>query len=114
MGRGRRLQPKKLNNKLQRIRAFLGLTQDQMADRLKILVPDSSVHPGHISQFEAGKREPSLLVLLAYAKMAEVSTDHLIDDKLDLPERLPSSHKTKEIKTMKNASKKRSQHRKKS
>ncbi|HEX8089030.1 MAG TPA: helix-turn-helix transcriptional regulator [Blastocatellia bacterium] len=102
------MQPKKLNNKLQRIRAFLGLTQDQMADRLKILVPETSIHPGHISQFEAGKREPSLLVLLAYAKMAGVSTDHLIDDKLDLPEQLPFSHKNKEIKRMQNASKKRS------
>ena len=35
---------------------------------------------------ETGKREPSLLAILAYAKLARVSTDVLIDDDIDLPE----------------------------
>jgi hypothetical protein len=39
--------------------------------------------------FELGEREPSLIVLLRYARAAGVSTDVLIDDELDLPKRLP-------------------------
>jgi transcriptional regulator with XRE-family HTH domain len=89
------LQPKKLHSKLERIRATLSLSQEQMAERLKDL-PEASIHPGHISQFETGKREPSLLVLLAYARMAGVSTDHLIDDRLDLPEEFTSRRMGKE------------------
>ena len=42
--------------------------------------PDS----GAISRFETGQREPSLLMLLEYARLAGISTDVLIDDKLDL------------------------------
>lgn len=91
MGRGRRLQPRKLKNKLHRIRSTLGLTQEQITDRIRTYVPKISIHPGHISQFESGQREPQLPVLLAYARMAGISTDVLIDDELDLPEKLPST-----------------------
>jgi transcriptional regulator with XRE-family HTH domain len=95
MGRGRRLQPKKLKNKLHHIRSILELSQEKMADYLKTCVPKASIHPGHISQFESGEREPALPVLLAYAKMAGLSTDVLIDDELDLPEKLPSKPRHK-------------------
>ena len=95
MGRGRRLQPRKLKSKLHRIRSILELTQEQMAGRLKTHVPKASIHPGHISQFESGEREPALPVLLAYAKLAGLSTDILIDDELDLPEKLPSKPRHK-------------------
>ena len=37
--------------------------------------------------------EPPLPVLLAYAKLAGVSTDVLIDDELDLPAKLPAKPK---------------------
>jgi transcriptional regulator with XRE-family HTH domain len=37
-----------------------------------------------ISQYETGKRQPSLPVLLKYARIAGVSTDILIDDKAKL------------------------------
>jgi transcriptional regulator with XRE-family HTH domain len=87
MGRGMRLQPKNLSKKLKQIRDGIGYTQQEMADRLKSSVPEASIHPGHISQFESGKREPQLPVLLAYAKLMKVSTDELIDDKLDLPDK---------------------------
>lgn len=85
MGRGMRLQPRRLSNKLKRIRNGLEFTQREMARQLKRRVPRASIHPGHISQFENGTREPSLLVLLAYARLAGISTDVLIDDGLELP-----------------------------
>lgn len=44
----------------------------------------------NISQYELGTREPSLLVLLAYARLAKVSVDVLIDDELDLPQKIES------------------------
>jgi transcriptional regulator with XRE-family HTH domain len=80
-----RLPPKNLSKKLKQIRDCLGYTQTEMADRMKSSVLEASIHPGHISQFESGKREPQLPVLLAYAKLLRVSTDVLIYDALDLP-----------------------------
>jgi transcriptional regulator with XRE-family HTH domain len=50
---------------------------------------------GHIWEFENGKREPHLLVLLEYAKMAGISVDRIIDDELELLDKLPPSHRTK-------------------
>ena len=83
MGQKRRPQPKRLPAKLLQIRKQLGLTQDQMAQKLKrVKTPPSS---GAISRFEKGEREPSLLVLLEYARLGGISTDVLIDDKLNLP-----------------------------
>jgi transcriptional regulator with XRE-family HTH domain len=38
-----------------------------------------------ISRYERDEREPSLFALLAYARIAGVSVDVLIDDKLRLP-----------------------------
>jgi hypothetical protein len=43
-----------------------------------------------ISDFERGKRVPSLPVLLAYGRVANVYVDVLIDDEIDLPKVLPS------------------------
>src|SRR2546421_10865796 len=83
MGQQRRPQPKRLASKLLAIRERLGLSQEQMAERFK-RVP-SPPQPGTISRYETGQREPSLLVLLEYARMAVLSIDVLIDDKLNLP-----------------------------
>lgn len=83
MGQKQRPQPKRLAAKLLAIREGLGLTQEQMAERFKHV--KSAPQPGTISRYETGQREPSLLVLLAYARLAGVSTDVLIDDKLTLP-----------------------------
>jgi hypothetical protein len=46
-----------------------------------------------ISSFELGEREPPLHVILGYARLAGVCTDTLIDDDIDLPEKLPSRPK---------------------
>jgi transcriptional regulator with XRE-family HTH domain len=88
MGSRRRPQPLRLPSKLLRIRESLDLSQEQMAKRLE--TERSPVYPTHISEFERGLREPSLLVLLQYARLVGVSTDVLIDDALDLPSKLRS------------------------
>lgn len=81
MGSRRRPQPLRLPTKLLHIRQSLSLTQEQMAKRLE--TKRSPVYPTHISEFERGLREPSLLALLQYARLAGVSTDMLIDDDVD-------------------------------
>lgn len=93
MGSASRPLPKYLPAKLLKIRELLGLTQEQMAARLSHI--KSPLHPGQVSRFEQGKREPSLLLLLKYARIAGVSMDVLVDDELDLPERLSASLKGK-------------------
>ena len=87
MGRSHRTRVKRLGAKLREIRRQLDLTQDQMIARLNC--PDEALYPASISQYERGTREPSLPVLLRYAKVAGVAVEVLIDDDLDLPERLP-------------------------
>jgi transcriptional regulator with XRE-family HTH domain len=79
MGRTKRDYPRKLARKLKRIRDREGLSQTEIARRLGVKDRAS------ISQFENGIIEPPLPVLLRYARLARVSTDVLIDDKLKLP-----------------------------
>jgi transcriptional regulator with XRE-family HTH domain len=86
VGSRRRPQPKRMPAKLLHIRQSFDLTQDQMSKKLG--TKRSPVYPTHISEFERGLREPSLLVLLKYARIAGVSTDVLIDDELALPAEL--------------------------
>lgn len=94
-GHGRRLKPKRLSEKLRMVRQQLDVSQEELVKRLLPLASGSPIYPGHISEFENGKREPSLLVLLAYAKIAGVSSDVLIDDELILPNTFSSIKKSK-------------------
>lgn len=80
MGHGRR-KPKKLPRKLLAIRKKLNVSQTEMARLLDLEVAYTAV-----SGYELGTRQPDLLVLLQYARLAGVSTDVLIDDKLKLPD----------------------------
>ena len=82
---GARLRPKRLGGKLRRIRDVLGLSQTEMLKRLGF---EDEIWYTQISAYELGRREPPLVVLLEYARLAGVSTDVLIDDELDLPARL--------------------------
>ncbi|MET0621605.1 MAG: helix-turn-helix transcriptional regulator [Pyrinomonadaceae bacterium] len=91
MGRSRRPCPTRLAAKLRQIRAGLGLTQEQMFEHLG--ETKTALYPGHISLYEAGRREPPLPVLLRYARIAGVYVDVLIDDELDLPDKLPATPK---------------------
>ena len=86
MGQSPRPRPKRLASKLRQLRSLLELTQEQMAEAVKH-VP-SPPQPGHISEYELGKREPSLLFLLAVARIADLPMEVLVDDNLDMPEKL--------------------------
>ena len=86
MGQARRRRPARLAQKLRQIRERLGLSQDGMVDCLGLR---ASLTRERISAYEKGDREPSLPTLLRYAKAAGVWMDVLVDDELDLPERLP-------------------------
>ena len=90
MGTYPRLRQQRLPEKLRQIRDALGLSQSEMLRRLGA---EELIAYNRISEFESGKREPPLLILLLYARAANVSTDVLIDDELDLPERLPGQSK---------------------
>ena len=87
MGRGTRNKPKRLPEKLLQVRISLGLSQNGMVRRLGT---DEVLSQEYISGFERGNREPSLIVLLRYARVAGVAMEVLVDDELDLPERLPA------------------------
>ena len=80
MGTTRR-RPKNLARKLLAIRNKLDVSQTEMARLLDLDVAYTAV-----SGYELGTRQPDLLVLLKYARLAGVSTDVLIDDKLKLPD----------------------------
>lgn len=89
---GSRLRPKKLGGKLRQIREALGLSQTEMLRRLGF---EDDIWYTQISAYELGRREPPLVVLLEYARLAGVSTDVLIDDEADLPAKLPSKPRYK-------------------
>jgi transcriptional regulator with XRE-family HTH domain len=79
-----RPQPDRLAEKLRQVRILLGYTLEEMAQALaqvKKSPPDKS----YIYRFEEGTREPSLLVLLGYSRVAGVPLEVLVDDELDLP-----------------------------
>jgi len=61
------------------IRKGLGASQTEMAKLLNLKKAYTV-----ISAYEHGTREPNLLTLLRYARLARVSVETLIDDKLRL------------------------------
>ena len=71
---------KKLPKKLIQIRLDLGLSQTEIVKAINYKA--SPLRPSQISNFEQGKREPPAMLLLAYARLAGISTDVLIDDKI--------------------------------
>lgn len=91
MGAGSRWKPAHLSGKLSRIREALGGSQGDMVVKLGFA---DKLTRERISEFELGKREPGLDVLLAYGDLAGVYLDVLVNDNLDLPEKLPASPKS--------------------
>lgn len=89
-----RQKAKRLAEKLLQIRNALGLSQTGMLMRLGA---EDIVSYHRISEYELDKREPPLPVLLQYARVAGVHVEALIDDELNLPERLPARVNHEEI-----------------
>ena len=81
MGRSRRNKPLKLSEKLLAIRKSLNMSQTEMARALEL-----KVHYSAVSNFELGTREPDLIVVLCYSRLAGVPMEFIVDDQLSLPE----------------------------
>lgn len=90
MGRRARMRPDRLAEKLLTIRSALGLSQTEMLRRLGFA---DVIDYKRISEYELGRNEPPLAVLLNYARVAGVCVDVLVDDDADLPAKLPSQPK---------------------
>ena len=84
MGRGKRVMPKRLGEKLLKIRESLDLTLEGLIEKLDC--PDIPLYPASISMYESGKREPPLLILLRYARLGNVTMEMLVDDEANLPQ----------------------------
>lgn len=95
MGTKPRSKPERLAEKLVQIRTALGLSQSDMWRRLEA---EDLIVVKQISAYEVGKREPTLKVILQYARVAGVPTEVLIDDDLELPDKLPGTTDHAEIK----------------
>jgi transcriptional regulator with XRE-family HTH domain len=74
MGHARR-RPKRLAEKLLHIREGLGVSQREMVERLGVEMPYRNV-----SKYERDMSEPPIKVLLAYARVAKISLEHIVDD----------------------------------
>ena len=95
MGTSPRIRPQRLAEKLRYIRASFNLTQAELMQRLAI---EEITTQSNISEYESGKREPSSLILLQYARLAGVHVEDLIDDEEDLPAKLPGKVKHERFK----------------
>src|ERR1044071_4027645 len=93
-----RPRPARLAEKLLQIRTALGLSQPELHRRLGV---EHLIDYTKISTYELGKREPPLMVLLEYARRANVYVEALIDDSLDLPDELPSPTKSEGVRRRK-------------
>lgn len=72
-------KPTHLAAKLLVIRKHLRLSQSQLVARFQF-----KTHYGRISEFELGKPQPNLLILLDYARLAGIHIDDLVDDEIEL------------------------------
>jgi transcriptional regulator with XRE-family HTH domain len=103
VGTARTLRPKRLGEKLATIRQQLQLSQNELIRKLgfgDVLLREE------ISSFERDVRVPPPLVLLEYARLANVYVDDLLDDQVDLPEKISAN--SERIRRTRTASRKRS------
>jgi transcriptional regulator with XRE-family HTH domain len=90
-----RPRPKRLAEKLLQIRNALGLSQTEMWRRLGV---EDEISYKRISKYELDQNEPPLSVLLQYARVAGVHMEALVDDELNLPDKLPGTTQHETIK----------------
>jgi len=89
--RDRRGTQELLPEKLIAIREFLTFGEVEIAESLSSDVTSQSgkprnIKPGRISEYENGRLEPNLLVLVAYARLGRVHLDLLVDDRFTIQE----------------------------
>ena len=89
MGHARR-RPERLAEKLLKIRNTLGLSQTELHKSLGV---EDEIPYTRISDYELGKNEPTLIILLEYARVAGVHLETIVHDGLDLPTKLPGTVK---------------------
>ena len=82
MGHARN-RPKRLAEKLLQIREALRLSQREMAERLSERAGVKITHK-NISRYERDKSVPFIEVVLAYARLANVEMNEIVDDDLEL------------------------------
>ena len=75
----RRDRPRRLAEKLLTIRKTLGLSQSELVNELGLMTGVA-----RISEWEHGTREPDLITVLRYARLARVRMVVLADDDLEL------------------------------
>lgn len=83
-----RPRPRRLAEKLLQIRQSLELSQSEMINRMGVA---EMIHYSNISKYELDKNEPPLMILLAYARLAQVHLEEIVDDEIDLPRDLPGT-----------------------
>jgi len=76
-----RPRPKHLAKKLLLIRRSLGMSQGELVKRLGV---QDLIHYTTISKYELDKNEPPLAILLAYARLAGIPAEQIIDDEVEL------------------------------
>jgi transcriptional regulator with XRE-family HTH domain len=76
-----RPRPKRLAKKLLQIRLSLAMSQGEMVKRLGV---QDLIHYTTISKYELDKNEPPLAILLAYARLAGIPVEQIIDDEVEL------------------------------
>ena len=74
-----RPRPKRLAEKLLKIRQALGVSQSVLVHRLGI-----DLAPNNISKYEHDLNEPPTDVILAYARLARVPLEQLVDDEIEM------------------------------
>jgi transcriptional regulator with XRE-family HTH domain len=100
-----RQKPRRLAEKLLHIRKALNLSQNEMISRLGF---GGELIQAHISAYERKhqNRVPPLGVVLQYARCAGVPMEMLVDDGLELPDKLPARPQTQEVRKPARKSKK--------
>jgi transcriptional regulator with XRE-family HTH domain len=85
VGHKAQYRPQRLAAKLLQIRRDLGLSQSRLAKLLAFPVKTSTAR---VSEYENGVREPGLTLILRYARIVGIEVELLIDDDLNLPQRV--------------------------
>ncbi|HXD31578.1 MAG TPA: helix-turn-helix transcriptional regulator [Pyrinomonadaceae bacterium] len=92
MGTRAREAPARLAEKMVQIREALDLSQDGLIRAMGIT---EKITREDVSKYERGVRQPSLLVVLEYARVANIAMEVLVDDSLNLPKILLAKTKTR-------------------